>query len=181
MRPRFSQLGRIPGTHTYNELKKWKNAHVIPGILVMRFDADLYFANASYFISEIKRSIQQSVYPIFVVVVDWASISQCDSTTISTLEDINSLLQKQDIALYLANVKKTIRIVLKRGGIYQKLDTFDDVHSAVIHAEHVIHKRIVEAQKKQREEEANEEQEKDSSNGDIEMSERSVSLDIREE
>jgi MFS superfamily sulfate permease-like transporter len=46
--PHTAVLGRIPGTTVYRNIYQYKNSEEVPGLLLVRLDAPLYFANAVY-------------------------------------------------------------------------------------------------------------------------------------
>jgi len=136
-RPRFRLLGRQPGTSMYRESKSSRLPVIeYPGVIVARFEADMYFANVGYFKDRVKRFIRRSKYPVHVFVLDCAGINQVDSTAIEAMKEIQPILAKQDIEFYLAQVKPSIREVLDRGGASHFISAFfEDLHDAVVQAD----------------------------------------------
>jgi SulP family sulfate permease len=144
-RPRFHILGRRPGTTAYQEVQRWKDCKEIPGILVMRFDSDLWFANVSFFTEQLHRAIRKSPYPVYAVVLDCSGINQVDSTAVSTMTSLKKDLDRQNIQLFIANMKRSMRVVMKRGGLYKVMEKrkhfFEHLHDAVLHAESITRER----------------------------------------
>lgn len=153
-RPRFNKLGRVPGTNMYEEVKKSKEVVETPGVLIMRFDADLYFANTTYFRHRIDKMIRKAPWTVYALVIDCSSINQCDSTAVSAFEDLKQLLDKQQIEFYASGMKKSITDVLKKGGAFNvfRKSCFPSLHEAVLRAEYSTRLRI--AAKKDQEEKA---------------------------
>jgi len=146
-RPRFHILGRRPGTTAYLEVKRWKDCKEIPGILVMRFDSDLWFANVSFFTEQLHRAIRKSPYPVYAVVLDCSGINQVDSTAVNSMKSLKESLDGLQISLFIAQMKRSMRVVMKRGGINSVMKKeehfFDHLHDAVLHAENITRKRRI--------------------------------------
>jgi len=142
-RPSFCLLTRVPGTTAYHELPKEKEAKEIPGVLIARFDADIYFANVQYFKDRVKKFIKKSKHEVFAIVLDCGSISQVDSTAVSALIEIKDMLDRMKIELYYAQMKRSIQQVIKGGGLYERVQEhcFVLLHDAVLHAESVARTR----------------------------------------
>lgn len=149
-RPSFCRLTRIPGTTAYQEVVKNKAAKEIPGVLIARFDADMYFANVQYFKDTLKKFIEESEHKIFAVVLDCSSINEVDSTGVSTLEELKEAFEKQHIEFFFAQMKRSVQKVIKNGDIYQSMQEhcFVLLHDAVLHAESVVttRRRLMELQ-----------------------------------
>jgi SulP family sulfate permease len=145
-RPQFSKLGRIPGTTAYQEVNRSTHGRELPGVLVMRFESDMYFANVQYFKDIVKQYIKESEYKVFAVVLDCSSINYIDSTGISTLQDLHQMLNKLDVVLYIAQMKKTIQSSVNKTEIYTSDQFFVQLHEAVLHAESVVSTRVREMQ-----------------------------------
>jgi SulP family sulfate permease len=152
-RPRFHIIGRKPGTTQYLEVQRWKDCKEIPGILVMRFDSDMYFANVGFFTEHVHRAIRKSPYPVYALVLDCSGTNQADSTAVQTMIEMKKSLDTQGIELYIAQMKRSMRVVMKRGGIYGVIDKkehfFENLHDAVLHAESITRTRRMEELQKQ--------------------------------
>lgn len=166
-RPRFNKLGRVPGTNMYEESKKSKDVIDTPGVLIMRFDADLYFANITYFRHRINKLIRKAPWTVYAVVLDCSSINQSDSTAVVTFVDLKKFLDNEQIEFYTAGLKKSIKDVLKCGGAYNvfRKSCFPSLHEAVLRAEFSTRLRIA-AKKDQQEKEAQEAKEAKNESGE---------------
>lgn len=166
-------LGRLPGTTTYRNVKRWANAITTPGILAIRFDATLYFANINYLKEKILQFIKKDKYPVHVLILDCTSVNQVDSSAISGLKQINKILKENyDCELLLSSVKIAIFNVLRRGGLLKEIPAtnfFNQTQDAMIHAESIVQNKTAKNRKKE------EERNSDDKETSIELTEVKVS------
>lgn len=120
-RPHIAFLGQIPGTDILRNIKRVPNARDIPGLVILRMDASLYFANIEYFRDKLFEKIISSETPVKAVIFDASSINDIDASAVSGLFEIAEDLANQQIEWYFTNVKGPVRDILKRAGFYQKL------------------------------------------------------------
>lgn len=132
-RPHNAVLGRLPDTTEYRNVKNYPEAEEVPGVLVWRFDASFYFANADYFRDQIDRILLENGQ-VRAIVIDAGGINHIDASAEATLRDIHQRLESKAIALYFANVKGPVYRVLERGGLVSSVGAerfFLSVHAAV--------------------------------------------------
>ncbi|MBX3272657.1 MAG: solute carrier family 26 protein [Sandaracinaceae bacterium] len=132
-RPHHAVLGRLPGTRSYRNVKHFPEAETVEGVLVWRFDASLYFANASFFREEVDRLLLDDA-GVRAVVLDASGINDLDASGEALLSELHTALESRAIRLYVANVKGPVREVLARGGFTAALGEdrfFFDLHEAV--------------------------------------------------
>ena len=79
-RPRDALLGRLPGTTVWWALKERPDAQVVPGVVAYRFDAPLYFANASHFRDRVRELVAAAAPPPSLFVLDASGIDDVDFT-----------------------------------------------------------------------------------------------------
>lgn len=119
-RPRVAVLGRLPGTTHYRNVRLWKDAIRVPGVLVLRFDSDIFFANANFLQDVIVSRIHSCDHPVSIVILDCSSISQIDSTAPMTFKQLKSVLRDTlGIELYLAKLKMALRKVFERANVIE--------------------------------------------------------------
>ncbi|WP_434423366.1 SulP family inorganic anion transporter [Nannocystis pusilla] len=131
-RPHTAVLGRLPGTEVYRNVRRFPGAETLNGVVVIRLDAPLYFANATYLLGEVRRQVQER-HPR-AVVVDAGAMHEVDISALTALRELHRELREQQVELYLADVKGPMRDVLARSGFAQELgaDRFTfTVHEAV--------------------------------------------------
>ena len=119
--PHVAILGRIPGTPYYRNLKRFKNLEERPDLLILRFDAELYFANASFFDDFIKDNCLKKGDQLKAVILDAGSMNGIDSSAIYTIEALCSFLNKKGIKWLCCDAKGPLRDVLEKSGLVEKI------------------------------------------------------------
>jgi sulfate permease, SulP family len=119
--PSTAFLGRMPGTDTYRDLEDHPEAVPIPGMLLYRFDAPLFFANAGRLRDEILGAVDGADPPVEWVVLDMESIYDIDSTGAQTLNELLDGLDEQGVRLVFARVRTELRDELRSSGIERRI------------------------------------------------------------
>jgi sulfate permease, SulP family len=120
-RPHVAVLGRLPGTHLFRNVERSPAAVTSPGVLVVRVDAPLYFANAEYLKEKLERVAAERDEDLQVLVFDMSSVNDIDSSADRALHELADDFAAQGIDLYLASVKGLVRDVMRRSGLYEHL------------------------------------------------------------
>ena len=79
-RPRDALLGRLPGTTVWWALQERHDAELVPGVVAYRFDAPLYFANATHFRDRVRELVAAAAPPPELFVLDASGIEDVDYT-----------------------------------------------------------------------------------------------------
>lgn len=99
-RPHTSRLGRLPGSVVYRSLARHPFAVTVPGVIVFRFDAQIFFGNAAYLRSVMLRLeselLSRSAGPR-ALVLDCASVTMIDSTGVQAMREVAVQLAKHDV------------------------------------------------------------------------------------
>jgi len=133
-RPHVAVLGKLPNTTLYRNVKRYPEAVCDPGVLIMRFDAPLYFGNASYFQKQVEETILQSPEKIKIFVLDAQGISDLDSSGGRILLALVLWIKNQGIDFRISGAIGPIRDLLARFKITEALGEdglYLSVHSAV--------------------------------------------------
>lgn len=134
-RPYGSVLGRVPGEPgAYTDIKRHPENESIPGLLIFRFNAPLYFANASLFHNRLRELVAKSNPPAKAVIVDMATNDELDITSIEMLEKLDAELDRDGIEIMAAEVHQPVRDMARRSGLAARLDKsriFPTVEAAV--------------------------------------------------
>src|SRR6478609_568007 len=88
--PYFAVLGRIDGQKGYHDVSRHPEARQIPGLVLFRWDAPLFFANADAFQDEVRRAIQQSPGPVQWVVVTAEPVTDVDTTAADAIRELQA-------------------------------------------------------------------------------------------
>ena len=123
--PHDAVLGRADGVKGYHDLTFYPEARQVPGLLLYRFDAPLFFANADVFRARLRERIKDAGQPIRWVVVAAEPITDVDTTAASMLDDVVEELDGREITLAFAELKDPVRERLRR---YGALERVPDAH-----------------------------------------------------
>ncbi len=111
--PSTAILGRMPGTDTYRDIEDHEGTETYPGLLIYRFDAPLFFANAGRLRDDITAAVEDAEPSVRMVLIDAEAISDIDSTGAQVLLELLDALEGQDIELALARVRTELMDELK--------------------------------------------------------------------
>ncbi|NCF65131.1 MAG: sulfate permease [Chloroflexi bacterium] len=110
-------LGKVPNTVVYRSLDHYPEGETYPGLLIIRFDGTLFFANAHDFVTAVRQAIAATDPPPKVVLVDAESINDIDATAVITLREFQEQLQQTGVEMRFARVKTDVMQVAERGGL----------------------------------------------------------------
>lgn len=112
-KPHLAVLGRIPGTNYYRNVGRFEDAEEFEHTLIIRFDEQLYFANAVYFKDKVNLLMSDPKYAnIKYLVLDASNIHNIDSTGSHMISDLNRDLQDKGIEFHLSGVTGPVRDML---------------------------------------------------------------------
>lgn len=114
--PHFAELGRVPGTTFFRNLSRFESLEEFPEILIVRFDARLYFANITFFVETIERLSEEKGDALKVILVDCESINSLDSSAIHALERMIRKFREEGVEMYFSSVKGPLRDSLQKSG-----------------------------------------------------------------
>jgi high affinity sulfate transporter 1 len=119
--PYTAVLGRIDGRKGYHDRDRHPEGRQVPGLVLYRFDAPLFFANADAFRDGVLDAIGQADAPVRRVVVAAEPITDVDTTAADMLEELLDQLDKRDIGLSFAELKGPVKDTVERYGLDQRL------------------------------------------------------------
>ena len=120
-RPHSAELGKVTGVAGYHDRERHPEAKVIEGLLILRYDAPLFFANAPDFARRLQATLARSHRPIDRVVVVGNAITDVDSTGAEILVDVLDDLDSRGIAFAFAGLKGPVKDRLRAYGLYQRI------------------------------------------------------------
>lgn len=123
--PYTAILGRAPGTAGYHDLAKDPEARPEPGMLILRWSAPLFFANASLFRDRIRGAVAAADEPPEWVLVSAEPITDIDTTAGTMLRELDEELNASGIHLAFAELQTDVRATIVRYGL---LETIDQQH-----------------------------------------------------
>ena len=124
-RPHHAVLGRADDVKGYHDVTRYPDAKRVPGLVLFRWDAPLFFANAEAFADEVREAIASSPTPVRWVVVAAEPITDLDATTADVLKELDGELATQGIDLRFAEMKDPVKDRMKRYAVFER---FGDDH-----------------------------------------------------
>jgi len=120
-RPYQATLGRMKGRHGNHDMKRHPDALQPPGMIIFRFDAPLFFANAEYFARCVKQHIADSPEPVRHVVIAGEPITDIDTTGAEALGTLADELEVDHVSIAFAEIKGPVKDRLIRYGVYERI------------------------------------------------------------
>jgi MFS superfamily sulfate permease-like transporter len=117
-RPHSAVLGRPQGVKGYHDVTRYPNARQIPGLILFRWDAPLFFANVELFKRRVLDAVATSPFPVQWLVVTAEPITGVDVTSADTLVELDKTLDDAGIELCFAELKDPVKDKLKRFGLF---------------------------------------------------------------
>jgi high affinity sulfate transporter 1 len=124
-RPYDAVLGRVDDLKGYHDVTRHPDARRIPGLVLFRWDAPLFFANAEVFADRLRLAIASSPTPVRWVVVAAEPITDLDTTAADVLRELDKELAAEGIDLRFAEMKGPVKDRLERYALYER---FGDDH-----------------------------------------------------
>jgi MFS superfamily sulfate permease-like transporter len=116
-RPHSAVLGRAHGVKGYHDITRYKDARQIPGLVLFRWDAPLFFANAEFFKERALHAVAKSPTPVRWLVVAAEPVTSVDVTAGDTLVELDEALHEQGIELCFAELKDPVKDKLRKFGL----------------------------------------------------------------
>jgi high affinity sulfate transporter 1 len=120
-RPHSAVLGRAEGVKGYHDITRYPDARQIPGLVLFRWDAPLFFANAELFKERTLQAVAKSPAPVQWLVVAAEPVTSVDVTAADMLAELNEKLHEAGIALCFAELKDPVKDKLKRFGLFERI------------------------------------------------------------
>ncbi|WDZ81999.1 sulfate permease (plasmid) [Ensifer adhaerens] len=134
-RPHSAVLGRAEGVKGYHDITRYPNARRIPGLVLFRWDAPLFFANAELFKERVSEAVAESPTAVNWVVVAAEPVTDIDVTSSDSLAELVEDLRANGITFRFAELKDPVKDQLKRFGLFAVLgdEAFYPTLGAAVH------------------------------------------------
>ncbi|HEX2888961.1 SulP family inorganic anion transporter, partial [Vineibacter terrae] len=119
-RPHSAVLGRVAGVRGYHDITRYPDARLIPGLVLFRWDAPLFFANAELFQERVLDAVSASPTPVRWLVVAAEPVTSVDVTAADMLAELDGRLHAAGIELCFAELKDPVKDKLKRFGLFAR-------------------------------------------------------------
>jgi SulP family sulfate permease len=132
-RPHVAELGRLPGSEHFRNIRRYDNLQTWPEILLLRIDENLSFANSAYLEQMIMERVVHKPRLEHLVLVA-SGINGVDLSALEALAGLGHSLRSAGVTLHLAEVKGPVMDRLKHTGLIHGLApgrVFLSAHEAV--------------------------------------------------
>ncbi len=119
-RPHYAVLGRVDGIRGYHDTQRYPHARRVPGLVLFRWDAPLFFANAELFRQKILDAIAESPTAARRIVVTAEPVTSIDVTSADMLDVLERDLSRSNIELRFAEMKDPVKDKLKRFELFER-------------------------------------------------------------
>jgi len=121
-RPAILVLGRAPEAEEdedirYRNIERHPECSTFPGLVLVRFGGELFFANATYLRNALRRLVAQAEQPVERIILDASVIPRVDTTAADVIGDLVDELAQQGITLVIARSSHGLRTDLERFGL----------------------------------------------------------------
>jgi high affinity sulfate transporter 1 len=120
-RPYDAVLGRVDGVKGYHDITRYPEARHIPGLVLFRWDAPLFFANAEVFHEHVLQAIADAPTPTNWIVVAAEPVTDVDITAAEALSALDDDLEQAGIQLCFAEMKDPVKDRLKSYDLFDKI------------------------------------------------------------
>ena len=135
-KPHMAVLGKVPGAHFYRNIKRFKNVEIQEDILIVRFDAQLYFVNTSYFKDKLQEYVKFKGDKLKFIIINGESLNDLDSSAIYTLFEVLKFYKSKGIQMAFTGLKGPVRDKMAKSGLMELLGSeyfFMSIQGAVDH------------------------------------------------
>jgi high affinity sulfate transporter 1 len=135
-RPHSAVLGRVEGVRGYHDITRYPEARQAPGLVLFRWDAPLFFANAEFFRERALEAVAKAPTAVQWLVVAAEPVTSVDVTAADALSDLYKTLRNSGVRLLFAELKDPVKDTLKRFGLFEQFgaDSFFATIGAAVDA-----------------------------------------------
>jgi high affinity sulfate transporter 1 len=132
-RPHSAVLGKAQGVQGYHDITRYPAASLLPGLVMLRWDAPLFFANAEFFRTRALAAVAEAPFPVHWLVVAAEPVTSVDVTAADALCELDDQLRQANIRLCFAEMKDPVKDKLRRFQVFTRFehDFFATVEEAV--------------------------------------------------
>lgn len=135
--PHIAELGMVPDTKHYRNIKRFNHLETDESTLILRLDAQLFFANIDYFKNELEEKAKAKKFLKYII-IHAGSIQNVDSSGVHALHDIVRDYREQGVSVILTNVVGPTRDILNKNGMIDYIGA-DNFHLTIADAVEAIH------------------------------------------
>jgi MFS superfamily sulfate permease-like transporter len=122
-RPHFAVLGAADNVSGYHDISRYPQARTIPGLVMLRWDAPLFFANAELFNDRVLAAVASSKDKVHWVLLSAEPVTSVDVTAADVLCELDDTLRASGIELCFAEIHDPVKDKLKRFGLLPRFES----------------------------------------------------------
>jgi SulP family sulfate permease len=132
--PAVHALGRRRGSTAYVDLAAHDGLETTPGVLAVRIDGPLFFANANRFRDRVRELLAAEEGEVRALVIDAEAVSQTDTDGADVLTELGAELRGRGISIALARVESAVRDLWRRAGTIEAIGGDERIFPTVVEA-----------------------------------------------
>jgi SulP family sulfate permease len=117
IKPHVAVLGRVPNTYLYRNINRFTDLEIDSNILIIRFDAQLHFANTSFFKDTLISEAAKKGANLKTLIIDGESLNSLDSSGVYAIQDILKYFNQKNVSTYFTGLKGPVRDTMHKSGI----------------------------------------------------------------
>lgn len=133
-RPHFAVLGRVDGIRGFHDTERYPDARLVPGLVLFRWDAPLFFANAEMFQACVRAAVAAAPTPARRIVVAAEPVTSIDVTSADMLAELEQSLRENNVELRFAEMKDPVKDKLRRFELFERFGSFYPTIGAAVDA-----------------------------------------------
>jgi MFS superfamily sulfate permease-like transporter len=114
-------MGRVDGIRGYHDVKRYPEARLVPGLILFRWDAPLFFPNAELFKEQLLQQVAASPTPVNRIILAAEPMTSVDITSADMLIDLKHILDELHVELHIAEMKDPVKDKLKQFELFPVL------------------------------------------------------------
>jgi MFS superfamily sulfate permease-like transporter len=133
-RPHSAVLGRVEGVPGHHDVSRHPEAQQEPGLVLFRWDAPLFFANAEFFKARALAAVDDAAEPLRWLIVAAEPVTNIDVTAAEAVVELRSMLKSRGLGLAFAEIKGPVKDKFRRLGLMDQIGeefVFPTVDAAV--------------------------------------------------
>jgi len=122
-KPHVAILGKVPNTYLYRNIKRFKDLDISKDILIIRFDAQLHFANTTFFKDTLFSEASKKGSTLKIIIINAESLNNLDSSGVYALQEVLKHFKSKNIDIYFTGLKGPVRDTISKSGIISDIGT----------------------------------------------------------
>ncbi|MDH4564013.1 sulfate permease [Pseudomonas sp. BN411] len=133
-RPHYAVLGRVDGIRGYHDISRYPHARVVPGLVLFRWDAPLFFANAELFQNCVLGAVAQAPGKVNRIVIAAEPVTSVDVTSADMLVELEQSLRSAGVELRFAEMKDPVKDKLGYLEVLARIGAGDEIFQPTVGA-----------------------------------------------